>query len=160
MHILLLFIIVPLIEIGLFIQVGGWFGLWPTLGIVVLTAIIGTYQLRMQGTAVLAGLQNNIELGKSPVDPILNGALILCAAVLLLTPGFFTDAVGFALLAPPVRRLLIKWGAARVLQSRSMAFTNSRTGPSKEHDIVDGEFVVLDDEDAKAAHGAPPKKPK
>ncbi len=85
MPLLLIFVAIPIIEIALFIQVGGWLGLWPTLGIVVLTAVIGTYLLRLQGMAELAKLQGSMSNGQSPVGPIANGALILVAGVLLST---------------------------------------------------------------------------
>lgn len=114
MWLLALFVAVPILEIALFIQVGGWIGLWPTLAIVVATAIAGTALMRAQGLAALARLQASLAEGRDPMGPIAHGALILVAGVLLLTPGFFTDAVGLALLLPPVRAAVIRWGAARV----------------------------------------------
>jgi len=89
-----LFVGVPILEIALFIQVGGWLGLWPTLGIVILTALAGTLLLRTQGIQTLGRLQSSVSEGKNPMDPIAHGAMILIAAVLLLTPGFFTDITG------------------------------------------------------------------
>ena len=80
---------VPIIEIALFIQVGGAIGMWPTLAIVVLTALAGTILLRSQGLATLNTLQNSVASGQNPMEPIAHGALILIAGVLLLTPGFF-----------------------------------------------------------------------
>ncbi|WP_292290749.1 FxsA family protein [Marivita sp.] len=103
------FLLVPLIEIGLFIQVGGWIGLWPTLGIVVLTAILGTYLVRSQGIMALNNLRGSFSRLEDPSEPLAHGAMILLAGALLLTPGFFTDGVGFALLAPPVRSALIRY---------------------------------------------------
>ena len=103
------FLLVPLIEIGLFIQVGGWIGLWPTLGIVVLTAILGTYLVRSQGIAAINNLRGSFSRLEDPSEPLAHGAMILLAGALLLTPGFFTDGVGFALLAPPVRMALIRY---------------------------------------------------
>lgn len=149
MPLLIIFIIVPIIEIALFIQVGGWLGLWPTLAIVVLTAVIGTYLLRLQGMAELAKLQGSMQGNGSPVDPIANGALILVAGVLLLTPGFFTDAVGFALLTPPVRAVVIKWLAARFANSPNVVFTQHGQPQQSPRDsgAVDGEYVVLDDDE-------------
>lgn len=151
MPLLLIFIVVPIIEIALFIQVGGWLGLWPTLAIVVLTAVMGTYLLRLQGMAELAKLQGAMQGAGSPVDPIANGALILVAGVLLLTPGFFTDAVGFALLTPPVRAVVIKWLAARFANSPNVVFTqtgypNAGQQPPRDPGAVDGDYVVLDDD--------------
>lgn len=152
MPLLILFIAIPIIEIGLFIQVGGWLGLWPTLAIVILTAIIGTYLLRLQGMAALARLQNNLKTGQSPMDPIVNGAMILVAGVLLLTPGFFTDTVGLILLTPPMRAMLIRWGAARFVNKSTVIFTNSspaRPRQSPDNGTVEGDFVVLDDDETQ-----------
>jgi UPF0716 protein FxsA len=107
MWLFLAFLLVPLIEIALFIQVGGWIGLWPTLGIVVATAIAGTYLVRSQGGHALAQLRRSFDELRDPTDTLAHGAMILFSGALLLTPGFFTDAVGFALLVPQVRAFLI-----------------------------------------------------
>lgn len=107
MWLLILFIAVPLIEIGLFIQVGGWLGLWPTLAIVLVTAIAGTALVRSQGAQALAQLRTSFDDLRDPTEPLAHGAMILFSGALLLTPGFFTDAVGFALLIPGVRRLVL-----------------------------------------------------
>lgn len=114
MWIFLLLVAVPIIEIALFIEIGGALGLWPTLGIVVLTAFVGTVLLRSQGFAALSGLQNKIQTGEDPTGALAHGALILVAGVVLLTPGFFTDAVGLALLVPPVRAMVIRFLAKRI----------------------------------------------
>ncbi|MEO1774591.1 MAG: FxsA family protein [Pseudomonadota bacterium] len=108
-------VLIPIIEIGLFIEVGGALGLWPTLGIVVLTAAIGTWLLRTQGIGVLQELQTKLQHGEDPSATLANGAMILVAGVVLLTPGFFTDALGFLLLIPPVRAALIRAAAHRVV---------------------------------------------
>lgn len=144
MPLLLLFIAVPIIEIALFIQVGGFIGLWPTLAIVVLTALIGTSMLRAQGVSTLARLQTNLSTGQNPVDPIAHGAIILVSGVLLLTPGFFTDAVGFSLLLPPVRAALIKWGATRIISTHTAATRTSAKGQQQKDTIVEGEFTIVD----------------
>jgi len=143
-----LLIAVPIIEIALFIQVGGLIGLWPTLLIVVLTAIAGTMLLRQQGLATMQKLQDSVRNGQNPMDSIAHGALILVSGVLLLTPGFFTDAVGFLLLVPPVRIALIKAGADR-LTARTVTFGHSapHAPPRTDDDVVlDGDYSVLDDE--------------
>ena len=94
MWLLIAFIAVPLIEIALFIQVGGAIGLWPTLALVVLTALLGTWLLRLQGTMALAELRRSFSEVEDPSEPLAHGAMILFAGALLLTPGFFTDVVG------------------------------------------------------------------
>ena len=100
------FILVPLIEIGLFIEIGGWLGLWPTLGLILLTAFVGTALLRQQGLATLRRAQSQLDSGQLPAKELFDGVCLLAGGLLLLTPGFFTDAVGFALLIPPFRDVL------------------------------------------------------
>lgn len=100
---LLLFIGVPMVEIAVFIQVGGMIGLWPTLAIVVLTAVAGSYLLRLQGTATLVRAQQAMARGEMPLAEVFDGACLLVAGVLLLTPGFVTDTLGALLFIPPVR---------------------------------------------------------
>lgn len=137
-----LFVSVPIIEIALFIKVGGFIGLWPTLAIVVLTALIGTALVRIQGMATLEKLQRSLSDGSNPAGPLAHGALILVAGVLLLTPGFFTDAVGLAFLLPPVRDLVIRWGAAR-FAARVTVFSSaqgSATARPAGDDVIDGEY--------------------
>ncbi len=103
MWLLFLFIGVPLIEIALFIQVGGLIGLWATLAVVIVTAFAGTWLVRSQGAQALSNLKNSFNELNDPTEPLAHGAMILFSGALLLTPGFFTDAVGFALLVPAVR---------------------------------------------------------
>ena len=114
MRLFLILLIVPIIEIALFIEVGGLIGTWPTIAIVVLTAIAGTVMLRRQGLAALRGVQSRLAEGENPGRLLADGAMILVAGVLLVTPGFFTDAVGFALLVPAVRGWLWDWLAPRL----------------------------------------------
>lgn len=149
MWLLLAFIAVPLIEIALFIQVGGAIGLWPTLGIVVLTAIIGTWLVRTQGAMALGNLRGSFSRLDDPTEPLAHGAMILIAGVLLLTPGFFTDAVGFALLMPPVRRAVFDYLRKRIHVQR---FEMGPDGPQRPRsanedegaDIIDGDFHEVD----------------
>lgn len=96
MWLLIAFVAVPIIEIALFIQVGGAIGTWPTLGIVVLTAILGTWLVRAQGRLALGNLQRSFSELDDPTEPLAHGAMVLVSGVLLLTPGFFTDGLGFA----------------------------------------------------------------
>ena len=107
MPLFLAFLLVPVIEIGLFIQVGGLIGLWPTLAIVVITAMVGTWLVKSQGRMALQKLTGAFNDLQDPSEPLAEGAMILFAGALLLTPGFFTDAVGFALLMPPVLPVLM-----------------------------------------------------
>ena len=100
------FIGVPILEIAVFIKVGGLIGLWPTLAIVILTAMAGTWALRAQGLATLARARTQIDRGELPTRELFDGACLLIAGALLLTPGFVTDFLGFLLFLPPVRDIL------------------------------------------------------
>ncbi len=109
MWLLLLFILIPLLEIWLFILLGGFIGVYPTLLIILLTAILGTFLVKTQGINVLKEIQIKINELENPTEPIAHGAMILFAGALLLTPGFFTDTVGFLLLLPNVRKTAFFW---------------------------------------------------
>ena len=139
------FVLVPLVEIALFIQVGGWIGLWPTLAIVVLTAIAGTLLVRQQGVRAIRELRGALNSLRDPTEPLAHGAMILLAGALLLTPGFFTDSVGFALLLPPVRRAAYRWLRSRVKVER-FDYGNSDLHPQPGRpDIIDGDYYEAGD---------------
>jgi UPF0716 protein FxsA len=108
-RLVLLFIIVPILEIYLFITVGGMIGALSTILIIILTAIIGAYLLRAQGIATIQKAQLNLLQGQLPAFELLEGVLILTGGVLLLTPGFFTDTIGFIFLIPILRKYIILW---------------------------------------------------
>lgn len=153
MWLLLAFIAVPMIEIALFISVGGAIGLWPTLAIVLLTAVIGTQLVRSQGLAAVGNVQKSFNELNDPTEPLAHGAMILIAGVLLLTPGFFTDALGFALLTPPFRKFMFNFARQRVqVQSftmgggRTTTFHSGPAGPRRgpSGDVIDGEFSEVD----------------
>ena len=114
MRLFLLFLIVPLIEIALFVQVGGLIGLFPTLAIVILTAVAGTFLIRSQGTAVMLQLRETMNDLRDPTEPLAHGAMVLFAGALLLTPGFFTDILGLSLMIPGVRGKIFRFIRSRV----------------------------------------------
>lgn len=161
MWLFLAFLAVPLIEIALFIQVGGAIGLWPTLGVVVLTAIIGTWLVRTQGAMAMGNLRKSFSELDDPTEPLAHGAMILLAGALLLTPGFFTDGVGFALLMPPVRHAAFEYLRKRVHVQRFDMGPQGQTRRPHPHqrpgsaDVIDGEFEEVD----TAPDVDPPKKP-
>ncbi len=105
---LLLFIFVPIIEIGLFIQVGGFLGLWPTIALVLITAFVGASLVRSQGIQTLMSVQGRLQQGEMPAQQILEGVMLAVAGVLLLTPGFMTDALGMLVLLPAPRAIIAK----------------------------------------------------
>ncbi len=140
MWIFLALLLVPLIEIALFIQVGDLIGLWPTLATVILTAIAGTWLLRLQGGDALRRVQHIVREGGDPRGPLAHGALILIAGVVLLTPGFFTDAIGFLLLIPAIRSMVITELSRRVVvRTMSQPREAGRGGPG---DVIDAEYDV------------------
>lgn len=145
MWLFFLFIGVPIIEIALFIQVGGWLGLWPTLAIVVLTAIAGTMMVKSQGAQALARLQRSFNDLTDPTEPLAHGAMILFSGALLLTPGFFTDALGFALLLPPVRRFVMAQIGKRI-EVRSVVSGQQQWRSRPGDDVIDGDYQVEDDD--------------
>lgn len=103
----LLFIGVPIAEIAVLIQAGEWIGLWPTVGLVILTAVAGAALARAEGRAAMARLATSVEDGATPIGPLLDAAAIFIGAIMLLTPGFITDTLGLSLLFRPTRFL---WG--------------------------------------------------
>ncbi len=110
---LILFIAMPIIEIAVLLRVGAALGWFPTLGIVVLTAVVGTAMLRQQGLATLNKARQRMGAGEMPAQQMLEGVLLMVGGVLLLTPGFVTDAFGFACLLPWSRQWLAKKIASR-----------------------------------------------
>lgn len=104
----LLFIIIPLVELWLLIKVGSLIGALPTVGLVFLTAVIGVTLLRQQGLSTLLRANRRMQSGEIPATEMGEGIFLAVGGALLLTPGFMTDAVGFACLIPGVRRWLLK----------------------------------------------------
>mgnify|MGYP001146143926 CR=1 FL=1 len=150
----LLFIFVPLAEIGVFIRVGGVIGLWPTLALCVLTAIVGTLCIRFQGFKLANQARAQLEAGEAPVFEVVSGACLVVAGLMLLTPGFVTDTVGFLLLLPPVRRLIferfVAGRMAKVAPARAGGRPDSRQPGrgqpgSGRPDVLEGEFEEIDD---------------
>lgn len=153
MWLLIAFIAVPLIEITLFIQVGGLIGLGWTLVTVVITAVIGTVLVKSQGAAALGQLRGSFSEFRDPTEPLVHGAMILFSGALLLTPGFFTDAVGFALLVPAVRSALFRTIKAKV---NIQSFGTPGAGPQPRHphhsadaDIIEGEYVEISEKERR-----------
>lgn len=132
-YFLAIFVAMPIIEIAVFIQAGELIGLWPTIGVVVLTAIIGTSLMRAQGLQTLAKAQSQMDQGEMPIGAMFDGICILVAGVLLLTPGFVTDTFGFLLLVPPLRQLIGAKVIMKLVQSGNIrtSFGGSGFGASR-----------------------------
>lgn len=169
-----LFMLVPIIEIIGFMQIGSLIGLWPTLGIVILTAIAGSMLLRHQGMTVLFRTQSMIQEGKIPVDEMIDGICLAIAGALLLTPGFFTDIFGFLLFIPPFRRTLAKTFFKKYILPRTTIFANGVPFPGDEANqnhnksgfdtdeasgpIIDGEFTETTSKKNEPKDTSSPKK--
>ena len=145
----LIFIIVPIIEITLFVQIGGAIGLGWTLLVILATAMLGARAIRRQGIDALARAQAQMATGKPPVGEIVHGLLILMAGILLLTPGFMTDALGFLLLFPPTRLFVLELAAGFILPKLFSGFSVRRGSTQDPADakIIDGDYRVEDPDD-------------
>lgn len=155
---LLLFIFVPIIEIGLFIQVGGFLGLWPTIGLVLLTAFVGASLVRSQGLQTLMSVQTRLRQGEMPAQQILEGVMLAVSGVLLLTPGFITDALGMVLLLPTPRAAIAKYLMSKMVvktvSSGSFGGGFQQNDPfgrgpfdgNQQGDTFEGEFERKDDD--------------
>ena len=161
---LAVFFLTPIAEMYLLIEVGGYIGAWPTIGLVMITAVIGVTLLRIQGLATLTRGVGRLNQGEMPAQEMVEGLLLAVAGALLLTPGFVTDFIGFVLLSPPGRALI----AQRVLANVQVMPPGPgaggfrpppgfNSGPFGEHpgsaggrapDVIEGEFAPKDAEDA------------
>lgn len=142
-----LFVGVPLLEIAVFVAVGGQIGLWPTLGAVVATALAGSVLLRVQGLSTLYRAREHMERGELPVRELFDGVCLVFAGALLLTPGFVTDGVGLLLFLSPFRAA-IRRGLASLVAARGAVHTFH--GPDDAPDgggtTIDGDFTVVDED--------------
>lgn len=152
MPLFIIFVVVPVIEILLLIKVGQAIGGWYTVGLVLLSAFIGVNMLRYQGLATLTRARAKLDKGEMPIGEMGDGILIAVGGALLITPGFFTDFLGFCCLVPLTRHLFIKklgkgfmgWmqrgGKAQFHYSH---FEQRGSGAPKREDVIDGEYEDL-----------------
>ena len=147
MWLFLLFIVVPIVEIVLFIKIGSLLGLWLTILVVVLTAIVGTNLVKSQGLNAIREVQSSFLQGQDIARSLINGTLILIAGVLLLTPGFFTDFIGITFLIPMTRNMWISYG---IKHFPGFVFINSNNNSKnnphvkEKNDVIDGDYTDLD----------------
>ena len=99
-RLLLLFVLLPIVELALLIRIGNWLGFWPTMALVLFTGFVGAVLARSQGAYVLGQIRTELSVGRVPAARLVDGLLVLVGGTLLLTPGLITDLVGFALLLP------------------------------------------------------------
>ncbi|VAW97898.1 UPF0716 protein FxsA [hydrothermal vent metagenome] len=154
----LIFISVPILEIYLLIQVGSQVGAFFTVVLVVATAVLGAALIRSQGLQTIEKIKNCSSRGELPAEPLIEGLLLLIAGALLLTPGFFTDALGFLVVIPILRQQLakniIRIGLFRVMKGAgsgsgtvsSQSYSASKQkSEQQQHSTLEGEFKVEDD---------------
>ena len=120
-----LFITLPLLELYVLIQVGGLIGVMPTIMLCVLTAITGAALMRYQGLRTITTLQEKLARGEFPAQDLLEGVILLCGGILLLTPGFITDILGFICLIPPCRTWIARILGQQLVQRSSARQTAS-----------------------------------
>ena len=129
---LLIILFIPLLEIYLFIEIGGQIGAFNTILIILLTAIIGIYFVRLQGLSTLKSGVTQIYQNQIPVYEMMSGAALAVAAVLLIVPGFATDVVGFLLILPLTRNLIFKFLGKKYKKNRI------------KDDLIEGEYEDKD----------------
>jgi UPF0716 protein FxsA len=148
----LIFLVIPLVEIYFLIKIGSAVGAALTVFLVVFTAMLGAFLVRTQGFSTLARVQMQLARAEVPAMEIMEGVFLFVAGALLLTPGFFTDAIGFVFLTPPLRRGIIKYYMGRrstqagswVNSPSSTESTQSSTGQSSTGRIIDVEYKDID----------------
>ena len=155
LFLLLCFIAVPLAEIALLIKIGENIGLLWTIALVIVTAVIGTALLRMQGLSVLTKAQTAMQESRVPVDSVIDGVCLIVAGAFLLTPGLITDTVGFLLFMPAVRRGLARWILVRIMTKVDVnvsVFRSAARNPERPSDdrVIDAEFERVNEPSSPA----------
>ena len=154
--ILLLFVAVPLLELALLLGLARLTSPWVTLGTVLVTGVVGGWLARREGLRTLARFRADTAAGRLPADPLLDGAMVLVAGAFLLTPGILTDAAGFALLIPGVRRAVrsgLKGYLAHRVSVRVLG--PGATAPRPRGDVLEPEYRRTDVERVGDVRDAP-----
>lgn len=166
MYLLLALLIVPILEIAVFIQVGGAIGVWPTIALVLLTAVAGIALVRAQGFATMRRARDSLARNEPPVREVFDGLCLVAAGMLLMVPGFVTDVLGLLLLIPMLRERLRVFLARRIAGGDGMrVFVDGvevrRHGHGGRPGVIDGEFSeVREDPDPPApSRPLPPDDP-
>jgi len=139
---LILFITIPLVEIAILIKIGKIIGAGYTIALVIGTAFLGVSLLRIQGISTLAKVQANVNRGQLPATELIEGLILLISGVLLLTPGFFTDMLGFLMLVPMLRQRLAETFFVNFMKNR----INIRQTQTRNGNIIEGEHWDSDSE--------------
>ncbi len=143
LYLLIIFIILPIIEISIFIQVGGFVGTFNTILIIFLTAAVGIYFVRQQGFKTFKKIAVELQNQQIPVQGMFDGLVILIAGILLVTPGFLTDIIGFLGLVPQTRVLLL----AMVKNFFFQRYSNAQKQYKKDiNETIDGDFIEIEED--------------
>ncbi len=142
-YLLIIFIILPIIEISIFIQVGGFVGTFNTILIIFLTAAVGVYFVRQQGFRTFQKIAVELQNQQIPVQGMFDGLLILISGILLVTPGFLTDIIGFLGLIPQTRVFLLGIIKNLFLQRYSNAHKQYKKGMDE---TIDGDFIEIEED--------------
>ena len=148
---ILIFAVVPLTEVYLFIEVGGAIGGWNTVLLAILTAILGVSLVKRQGLSLVLEMQKKVASDQAPLGELFDALCLLIAALLLITPGFFTDFIGFCLLVPPLRKLMRTMLFDSLLQKYTSTWfsmdtetlNSSTSSHTSEDDIIEGDFEII-----------------
>ena len=142
-----LFIVVPIAELAVIIQVGQEIGVWWTIAILVADSILGSLLMRSQGRAVWRRFNATLQAGRPPAREVADGVLVIFGGALLLTPGFLTDILGLLLLLPPtraiIRRVFLRQAMKRITVTMAAGAAMPRRGPARDDD-VEGTAVDVD----------------
>ena len=140
----ILFLTIPVIEIYILINIGSHLGAGLTVFLVVLTAFIGAWCVRLQGLSTMQKLQQQLQQGQMPAQAMFDGFMLFVAGLLLITPGFLTDTIGFLLLVPPFRKLMLAFllhrFAGQMQAQWHVSTARGATRPSKDPNILEGEY--------------------
>jgi UPF0716 protein FxsA len=144
---LIIFVFIPLTELYVIIEVGDRIGAFATIWLVVLTAVIGGWLVRKQGMGILFRIRQQMEQGETPAIEMLEGALLALMGILLLLPGFITDALGFLLLIPPLRRFLVLEFLKRngTMTHADVTIVRRDASSRRRIDVIEGEFQREDE---------------
>jgi UPF0716 protein FxsA len=148
-RLLLLFILVPAVELILLIEIGQLIGTVPTIGLIIFTGVLGAYLAQRQGVQVLKQIRAEMQAGRLPADSVFDGAMILVAGAVLMTPGVLTDIAGLLCLIPPTRRVIkgLIWSRLRRAFRNGRIFTAGYPGTDYRREPED--VVIIDSDDYK-----------
>lgn len=166
---LVFFILLPIVEIALLINIGSSIGAGITILLILTTAVVGVMLVRYQGFSILRDAQSQISKGQPPAKALAHGILVLLAGLMLIIPGFFTDGVGFLLLLPPVRSLLLDLVVGSIMTKFTADMSSSRfyysasskgsrdpqdkdahPRPANDDAVIDAKHIVIDKNDPES----------